>query len=181
MGAHVKILVFLWKQLGIIHVSFDFSSPYQTAFLSSENPYFGPAEMGGEYDYSEAPSPPTSTSYIDAFSPVFAPIGFFLSDIVMQLRKGSIIFKKRYEKKRKKYDKKIEKCFVTSAETLFRKKIKKSVNNFEKSFRKEHRNFCRKKKSNKFSRPKKRIFFRKMVRTAVRDISKKNRFFLIFL
>ena len=39
-------IITLFGTLNAMHVSFDFSSPSWTAFLSSENPYFGPGTWG---------------------------------------------------------------------------------------------------------------------------------------
>ena len=60
MRAYTCILAFFWTQLGVTHVSFDFSSPSQTAFLSSENPYFGPGTKGGAYVDVRRRTPPAS-------------------------------------------------------------------------------------------------------------------------
>ena len=49
--AYTCILAFFRTQLGVTHVSFDFVSPSNTTFLSSEKPYFGSGETGGLSTY----------------------------------------------------------------------------------------------------------------------------------
>ena len=51
MKAYTCFLSFFRTQLGVTDVSFDFTSTSKTAFLSSENPFFGPGEMRRDMYY----------------------------------------------------------------------------------------------------------------------------------
>ena len=52
------ILAFFQTQLGVTNVSLDFSSPSQTAFMSSENPFFGLGHGGYVRAYLRTYVPP---------------------------------------------------------------------------------------------------------------------------